>query len=337
MSFRSRIAIGLGWGAAFLLLVILLGYINVSHVLSAVRSANLIYIPSCILIVLAVRILNAYQLIIAIRRQNVSLTLWRSFAINTIASFYGLFLPGILTAGAVKWYKLASESGKRAEAFATMAFVKTVNTVLIFSLGLLAVGLEGSAGLWNLSWLMLALVLGIFALCVMFLIGKHKENRECWLRKAPFRVPNRLLTSLQIALNALRQYRWLSPMDVIILLAVPLISQVLTGLLFSLVALALHLCIPFMTAIWLVSLVYFLQLFPTSISGLGLREGALVILLPRYGVGAADALAFSLLVFSFTVFFGLIGGLFEVREVLAQRSWIIAAQAEKTARQLKRL
>jgi hypothetical protein len=62
-------------------------------------------------------------------------------------------------------------------------------------------------------------------------------------------------------------------------------------------------------------MVYVLELIPASISGLGFREGALVYLLPLYGVEPARAMLFSLIIFSFTILFGLIGGILEAKEL----------------------
>jgi hypothetical protein len=71
--------------------------------------------------------------------------------------------------------------------------------------------------------------------------------------------------------------------------------------------------------VWIVPLVHLIQWVPASVSGLGLREGVLVLLLPRYGVPPADALAFSILIFGYTVLLGLSGGILELKE-LASRS-----------------
>jgi hypothetical protein len=58
-------------------------------------------------------------------------------------------------------------------------------------------------------------------------------------------------------------------------------------------------------------------MIPISISGLGVREGALLFLLKPYGVWGEEALALSLIIFGITVLLiGAIGGLLEGRKLL---------------------
>ena len=57
-------------------------------------------------------------------------------------------------------------------------------------------------------------------------------------------------------------------------------------------------------------------MIPISVSGLGLREGASLLLLGGYGIAAEQIVAFSLLVFTVSVVFvGLLGGFLEVRRL----------------------
>jgi hypothetical protein len=116
--------------------------------------------------------------------------------------------------------------------------------------------------------------------------------------------------------HALRQYGSLSLRQLLGIVAVPVVGQILSAMVFFSAARALSLHIPPGSCIWLVSLVYFVTLVPATISGLGLREGALVLLLPHYGVPRADALAFSLLLFAITLALGVLGGVLEVYESL---------------------
>ena len=63
---------------------------------------------------------------------------------------------------------------------------------------------------------------------------------------------------------------------------------------------------------WVRSTVILATMIPISVSGLGLREGALLALATYYGAGPNQAMAYSLLVFAVTVVaIGLLGGLIE--------------------------
>ena len=79
-----------------------------------------------------------------------------------------------------------------------------------------------------------------------------------------------------------------------------------------LIAAALGLHVPALRLGWVRAAVGVVVMVPVSVSGFGVREGALVALLGRYGVAAQDALAFSLMLYAvLTLVNGLVGGLVE--------------------------
>jgi hypothetical protein len=73
----------------------------------------------------------------------------------------------------------------------------------------------------------------------------------------------------------------------------------------------------YLTIGWTRSAAVLVTVLPVSLAGLGLREGAFVLLLAPYAVAPADALAYSLLAFATTVLaVGLIGGAIEAFRLL---------------------
>jgi hypothetical protein len=62
----------------------------------------------------------------------------------------------------------------------------------------------------------------------------------------------------------------------------------------------------------LVPIIMMIALIPITIAGAGTREGAAVFFLPLAGIERNEALSISLLNFIFTLFLGLLGGLFYV-------------------------
>jgi uncharacterized membrane protein YbhN (UPF0104 family) len=86
---------------------------------------------------------------------------------------------------------------------------------------------------------------------------------------------------------------------------------------YYLICVALGLNLSFVSIGWIRSAVILATMIPVSISGIGLREGAMVLLLSIYNIQADDALAFSFIIFSVTVLgIGIIGGIFEATRLL---------------------
>jgi hypothetical protein len=91
-----------------------------------------------------------------------------------------------------------------------------------------------------------------------------------------------------------------------------LLAHLLGTLEYLALARSLDLELGFAALGWIRAVMLLATLVPITISGLGLREGAAVLVLPAYGVGPDAALAFSLLVFAVGhVALGLAGGLLE--------------------------
>ena len=97
-------------------------------------------------------------------------------------------------------------------------------------------------------------------------------------------------------------------------------AHVLGIAVYFLLARGMGLPVPFLALGWMRSIAVLLAILPFSVSGLGLREGAMVALLGERGVAADAALAYALLVFGITVLsVGLVGGLVEALRWLRPR------------------
>jgi uncharacterized membrane protein YbhN (UPF0104 family) len=77
-------------------------------------------------------------------------------------------------------------------------------------------------------------------------------------------------------------------------------------------ACALDLGVGFAAIGWVRSVMLAATLVPVTLAGLGVREGAAILMLSLYGIAPDAALAFSLLVFTFNhLGVGIVGGVFE--------------------------
>ena len=86
------------------------------------------------------------------------------------------------------------------------------------------------------------------------------------------------------------------------------------GLLF--LAAALEIDVAWITLGWIRSVVQAVTSLPVSISGLGVREGGMIVLLEPYGISGARAVALSFLMFGRGLLLGTVGGLLEARDHL---------------------
>ncbi len=307
------------WGVGCGLLAALASFLDVRAVAGAFAKANPGDLLAGLLLILAIRVLQAWQVTLGLRTHGLSVGLWRAFVVNTIAMFYGIFFPGGVVGGVVKWYRLSKDNGRPADVLGALLFLRLVNTGFTLVCGIIAATVDEPLGMRNVWWVALALASGL-----VVIYGLLSTQVSAWLEARLLCARGKLATfawgGLRDVLRALQQYRNLQARAAFAILSVPVLTQLLGTLVYFLAARALGHSLPVLTWIWILSLVHIIQLVPASISGLGLREGALVLLLPRYGIPAADALAFSIVIFGYTVLVGLFGGVLEVRELASKAS-----------------
>lgn len=290
--------------------------LDISELKKALARTDFTYLAVGMLIILIKRILYAWQTVIALEHHGISLTTTRALMINIISGFYNLFLPGGFTSGIVKWYKFSKPSGKRVEALAAIFFLRFVCTICILLLGFVGFILDNPFGSTLLLWVSVFFLGGLITFYMCFFSKKAIVFVEAILNCSPSWIPPFFEDKLREIIISLKTYRHLSFKETYKILILPIINQLLAILFLTAVAFSIEIRIPVFALFWLWSMVYVVELIPASISGLGFREGALVYLLPLYGIDPARAMLFSLIIFSFTILFGLIGGILEAKESL---------------------
>jgi uncharacterized membrane protein YbhN (UPF0104 family) len=107
---KGKISILLKWLIGLCLVWYLLMKIDISKVVRAFAGADLTWLLTGWIVLILIRIHMAWQLKMVVQHQDVDLTTARAFAINLITGFYGLILPGDMSAGIMRWRKLFSDS-----------------------------------------------------------------------------------------------------------------------------------------------------------------------------------------------------------------------------------
>lgn len=292
--------------------------ISFSEIIAGVASANLSYILIAFLIFLLACFIAAFRLKFLTDRQGMTLSVLKILGINLSAIFYGLFLPGgNFTGGLIRWHKLSKTDSKPAEAVASVVFDRMIDTITICILGI-AFWVFDKPSDQRFVGLSFGTVLG--GICLIFililtgaiLIPSKKGANSFWVTL----IPNIALVKANKLIISLSRFTDL-PRGYFALVIALSFAFHLFGIFASyLLSFSLSLNISFTTIGWIRSVVLILGVLPISISGFGVREGALVFLLRPYGVSLPDAIALSLLFFVSRLWIGAIGGVLEAKNFL---------------------
>ena len=303
---------------AMAIVVYLFYRIGLRPSVSAFLSARKEYVIAAIVLVMGNQAVVAHRLKLLVEGQGITISTLEMFKINLSSTFYASFLPGGNVTGlAVRLYKISRPTRMYMATIVSLLADRLLATLSLCAVGLALWFFDPSVGA-SPSLYLLLLSTGILAgICVLLWSPPATERlgrvfatiRWTWAS-----------TSFEGAMEAIGVFRKLPYRRVFLLLSLSLLAHLLGIACYSLLASALGLDISLLSIGWIRSVVVLVTMIPVSVSGIGVREVALVTLLSLYGVSGIQAVGYSLLVFVVTVLFvGLMGGLIDCKEWLFPR------------------
>jgi len=292
--------------------------IPLSEVTESIASAKASYIIFALLVTPITLYIAAYQMRILIDKQGMTLSTQDIIEINLITRFYSLFLPGSLSGGAIRWYKLSKPDKKPAQALASIAFNRLIETIMLVLVGIVFWLFDVTD--WSnyvIALILIAILAGL--LVTHFLVFNGTVFSVISNSLGTFDlsfIPRILRDKVSKLLHSLSKYHSLSRGMLAYIYGLNLIKHLLGILSFYLFALALGMDLSIVSVGWVRSFIVIISVIPISISGFGIREGSLIYLLQPYSVSAPDAVALSLLFFSKSLIVGVIGGLLEAKTLI---------------------
>ena len=304
------------------LLLLIFRVVPFDEVMRSIRSAEPGKLAIGFALLFLGRLLAAWRMKLLTDEQGLRLRLTEIFEIGTTSTFYGLILPGTLSGGLVRWYKLAKQ-GNAVGALASLTWDRLADTAAVGMIGILGWGLSRPAGAHGLIGPGL---LGVSAaLVALYVAGFSRSVGNVVLR--PIDAAVRRLREggwvrgkLEAVTVAARSYHglgtWFPTKVAILSFAVQLTGSV--G--FFVWAQALGSPVGLAEVTWARACYTLVLLLPITFAGLGAREGVLILLLRPYGVTGADAVALSFIQLGGTFILAILGGIFEFRSFWRRRA-----------------
>ena len=221
-----------------------------------------------------------------------------------IGTFFSFFLPTSVGGDGVRAVALSRASARPSWALTSVVLERALGLIAMFALlalgGLLAPAvLTQALGVTTFNFdpslmqIAIALVIGVAAAFAAWQVIRRSEK----LRK---------LAGEAFALLSGLAAR---PRDFAAALLVSALVQLAYAIGWYVMAGALRLPVPAVEFLVFVPFVSIAAMLPVTVAGVGLREGAWVVLLASHGVASANAVAFSLLYFVAFLSVGALGGL----------------------------
>lgn len=306
------------WGWLKLLLgVSILGFLlaraSPEAVMTALKSSGPGSVAAALGLALAAQLPAALRLRLFAGALGLHFSALRLAAINLAAAFYGLFLPGgNVTAGAVRMYRMSRLEGRPARTLLAVVRDRLDSTAALVAVGLLFLLADASSDT-RVTGLLLAALLGCGATFGVLTLSGRVACREG--RTAAERTGPGLVGTVR---KALAETGRMPAGAQARAFALSLGAQLPGVLAYFLLAGSVGVDLPLVTLGWIRSAVMLATMVPLSLGGIGVREGAFLLLLGPFGVSQEATLALSLLVFATTVAsLATVGGLLEAGGLLA--------------------
>jgi uncharacterized membrane protein YbhN (UPF0104 family) len=216
--------------------------------------------------------------------------------------FVGNFLPSTIGGDVLRVVRLSARNGQRPASFASVVLERLTGFIVLPLITLLALALHPE--LLHLGAATgLALVMSVATLVTLIVIviiginprlGSRLAGKSSWLR---------FIGAVHLGLERIRRH----PRAAASVLVAAVAYQLCLVLAAGLAAQALGIHVAWGAVMAFIPVVMIAQVLPFSVNGLGLREGALVLLLAPLGVANHDAVALGLLLYGMNVLVSLLG------------------------------
>jgi len=302
---------------SFGLLAYIISRLPLEQLGSALANAELWLVGIGIGLTILMRLLSAERMRLILLAQGLALSLWSVFAVNFRSSFFSSVLPGQVSGAASRWLLLKNRGGDSTGMVLAIVFDRLNDLLVVVGLGLAGSLYARPAPMEGImSLVFAAMLLGLltiqFAASSAFCLDVY-ERLGARLGLERIGALHRLSRKL---IESARQYHKLPRATRARLWFLSLVSNITGICAYAAMAGALDMTIGLVSLIWLRSALIILVFLPISVSGIGVRDGALIVLLGEYGVLPAVAVALSLLLLLRNVVSATIGGFLLARDWL---------------------
>jgi uncharacterized protein (TIRG00374 family) len=301
------------------LLAYLLSKIPLDKIIDSAFSANPVLLLSGLFLVIPIIYLSAFETRYLTRIQGIDLSTFEIIKIHLATSFYGLFLPGIISAGAVKWYKFSKYGGKSAAA-AVVVFNRFLEILMTAFIGILfSLPVLYTIGDQKFFFMMILLVVLMIAFYVILFKKSEFNFPEKILLFIP--LPAFLKNTARKFSGSMRQFNNLRLKDHLEIFGLLFLYHGIGIFSFLCFANSLNIDLSIWQIGWIRSAMALAIMLPLSFAGLGIREGTLVFILGYYGIQSDVSMALSFLFFSRNILTSAAGGMIELKDFIISKNY----------------
>lgn len=296
---------------SILLIAVLLATVDLGELAETLRSVAPGLLALAVLVFLVTNMTSVLKWRMVIKAQGTSVSWPYLTSIFYMGLFFNNFLPTNFGGDLVRIYKLSRATGNTVDATSSVVLDRASSTFALLMIAMVAALLE----LRRLGTGLALTILGMFVVFLL-LIGLFASERTArrlarfpLLRADPFGI-RRHLRDFYMSVNQFRDQK----KTMALVMGLSVIYQALYVVSVNLLALSLDIHLPVSFYFLFIPIVLAVGMAPISLNGLGVREGAWVLLFTQAGVPAAEALSMSVLNTLMITAVSMVGGIFYLQD-----------------------
>ncbi|MFN2502936.1 MAG: lysylphosphatidylglycerol synthase transmembrane domain-containing protein [Acidimicrobiales bacterium] len=302
MGRRQKVLFVLRIVVSVVMLTLLLSRIDLSTLLPADRSSAVPWLIAGLVVMLGAVILATVRWQRVLTALELPADLPALLSHSLAGMFVANFLPSTIGGDVLRVSRLSASNGQAPASFASVVLERLTGFLVLplltlFALfthpALLRLGVASQLALLFSVGTLVALV-GILALAANARLGQRLTENQSWLRFAG---------AVHLGFHRIRRH----PGAAVSVLATALAYQVTVVLVAWLASRSLGIDVGWAPVMAFIPVVAMTQVLPISVNGLGLREGALVLLLQPLGVETGQAVALGLVLYGINLVVSLLG------------------------------
>ena len=264
--------------------------INWNEVISNLWKANFLFLLIVFFLYILEQVELTYKWSLLISARGIKVSLFRLCIINSIGTFWGMFLPSSVGTDVVRGYYLIKNNSEKSVSVSSI-FVDRISSM--FSLLLFGVVFLIIAG-DTISRLNINVYIYSFSIVavILFYFFQREETAHFLkdrLKSIRFKKIFELLIKLHFSILEYKKY----PKALLMSFLVSILVQVTRVLIYYLVTVAFNISVPIIYFFIFIPIIMLVLMIPISIGGLGVREGTFIAFFSLVGMSINEAVIIS--------------------------------------------
>ncbi len=273
-----------------LLLGLLLYKINLGNLARSLSHVNGAWLALGVLVFFTANLASVYKWRLILKAQRINVSFPYLLSLFYIGLFFNNFLPSSVGGDVVRIFKLSRKTGRALEATSSVAMDRATSSIGLLVIAAAVAIFQARLLGWQFMTLLGAMIAVALALTWLVISEKAALRLGGIFRMDPLGA-RRHLVNFYYSLHQFQKQR----ARVAEVMAVSLVYQSLAIVLVYFLARSLGIHLAVYYYFLFIPIVLAVSMIPISLNGLGMREGAWVLLFSHVGVSAAAAFSMSIL------------------------------------------